>query len=287
MRRGVNNFFGNFADAWSAVNNMLQGKVAAGFEDVTRVGTNTVFGLGGVLDVATRVGPRAPVRRLRPDARPLGRRRRCLRRAAAARARRPCATPSRCRSTAARRRRRCRRRHGHGQIGLGAAADRQHPRQPARRDAACIDDIALDKYTFIRDAYLQRRRSLVFDGDAPETPAAPEDAASARRRRGGRHRRSAAAARPRHRRRRRAGSAPQLSASAGSRPAVNRGPVRRVIGASASPSRAGFRTSRTRELCIQGTTMSIDKNDRAGSPPRRWRWPPSARRPRPPRRPMR
>jgi phospholipid-binding lipoprotein MlaA len=42
-----------------------------------------------------------------------------------------------------------------------------------------IDDISLDKYTFVRDAYLQRRRSLVFDGDVPETPAAPEDAASA------------------------------------------------------------------------------------------------------------
>ena len=41
-----------------------------------------------------------------------------------------------------------------------------------------IDDIALDKYTFIRDAYLQRRRSLVFDGDVPETPATPADAAS-------------------------------------------------------------------------------------------------------------
>jgi phospholipid-binding lipoprotein MlaA len=42
-----------------------------------------------------------------------------------------------------------------------------------------IDAISLDKYTFIRDAYLQRRRSLVFDGDVPETPAAPDEAASA------------------------------------------------------------------------------------------------------------
>ena len=42
-----------------------------------------------------------------------------------------------------------------------------------------IDDISLDKYTFIRDAYLQRRRSLVFDGDVPETPAAPDEPASA------------------------------------------------------------------------------------------------------------
>jgi len=45
-----------------------------------------------------------------------------------------------------------------------------------------IDAISLDKYTFIRDAYLQRRRSLVFDGDVPETPetpAAPDESASA------------------------------------------------------------------------------------------------------------
>ena len=31
-----------------------------------------------------------------------------------------------------------------------------------------LDDIALDKYTFVRDAYLQRRRSLVYDGEPPE-----------------------------------------------------------------------------------------------------------------------
>ena len=41
-----------------------------------------------------------------------------------------------------------------------------------------IDDISLDKYTFIRDAYLQRRRSLVFDGDVPETPETPETSES-------------------------------------------------------------------------------------------------------------
>src|SRR5436305_15186367 len=41
VRRSVTNFFNNFSDAWSAVNNMLQGKFALGFEDVTRVGSNT------------------------------------------------------------------------------------------------------------------------------------------------------------------------------------------------------------------------------------------------------
>ena len=33
-----------------------------------------------------------------------------------------------------------------------------------------LDDIALDKYSFVRDAYLARRRSLVYDGDPPDTP---------------------------------------------------------------------------------------------------------------------
>ena len=64
-----------------------------------------------------------------------------------------------------------------------------------------IDDISLDKYTFIRDAYLQRRRSLVFDGDVPETPAAPETLPrSASGRRGRRQPRDRGAARRSRRR---------------------------------------------------------------------------------------
>ena len=56
VRRGISNFYNNFADAWSAINNMLQGKFAAGFEDMTRVGANTLFGLFGILDVASEMG---------------------------------------------------------------------------------------------------------------------------------------------------------------------------------------------------------------------------------------
>lgn len=33
-----------------------------------------------------------------------------------------------------------------------------------------ISDAALDKYRFIRDGYLQRRRNLVFDGNPPPSP---------------------------------------------------------------------------------------------------------------------
>ena len=33
-----------------------------------------------------------------------------------------------------------------------------------------IDEAALDKYSYLRDAYLQRRRNLVFDGRPPKDP---------------------------------------------------------------------------------------------------------------------
>jgi phospholipid-binding lipoprotein MlaA len=37
-----------------------------------------------------------------------------------------------------------------------------------------LEEAALDKYTFQRDAYLQRRRNLVYDGRPPREPE-PED----------------------------------------------------------------------------------------------------------------
>jgi len=43
-----------------------------------------------------------------------------------------------------------------------------------------VDDAALDRYTFIRDGYLQRRRYLVYDGNPPRLPdedLEPDDAA--------------------------------------------------------------------------------------------------------------
>ncbi|MDD5336744.1 MAG: hypothetical protein PHS32_23645, partial [Rhodoferax sp.] len=32
-------------------------------------------------------------------------------------------------------------------------------------------EAALDKYTFVREAFLQRRRSVIFDGNPPENDA--------------------------------------------------------------------------------------------------------------------
>jgi len=52
----VGNFFGNLADVWTAVNNFLQGKLREGMQDTGRVAVNTVFGVAGLADVATKLG---------------------------------------------------------------------------------------------------------------------------------------------------------------------------------------------------------------------------------------
>ena len=47
---------GNLYDVWSTANHFLQGKVQDGLEMGMRVMTNTLFGLGGLLDPATELG---------------------------------------------------------------------------------------------------------------------------------------------------------------------------------------------------------------------------------------
>lgn len=56
VRTGVNNFFENLRDAWSAVNAALQLKPQAAAENFLRVGFNTTLGLGGLLDIASEMG---------------------------------------------------------------------------------------------------------------------------------------------------------------------------------------------------------------------------------------
>lgn len=53
VRTGVNNFFSNLSDAWSAVNNALQLEVEAAAESFMRFSVNSVFGIAGVLDISS------------------------------------------------------------------------------------------------------------------------------------------------------------------------------------------------------------------------------------------
>jgi phospholipid-binding lipoprotein MlaA len=56
VQTGIGNFFGNIGDVWSAVNSLLQGNLERGFNGVMRVAVNTVLGFGGVLDISSEAG---------------------------------------------------------------------------------------------------------------------------------------------------------------------------------------------------------------------------------------
>ncbi len=56
VQTGIYNFFGNLGDVSTALNNLLQGKLADGMSDVMRVAVNTTFGLGGLLDIGSEAG---------------------------------------------------------------------------------------------------------------------------------------------------------------------------------------------------------------------------------------
>jgi phospholipid-binding lipoprotein MlaA len=164
IRDRVRNFFGNIGDVLIGANNFLQGKFADGFSDWVRVAFNTSFGLLGIHDIATDLGYEkhdedfgqtfgawgfgpGPYLVL------------------------PVLGSSDVRD-------------GIGS-GVGMYADplgevRGYHTQYAlwglrltqtRADlldaSRILEEAALDKYVFQRDAYLQRRRSLVYDGHPP------------------------------------------------------------------------------------------------------------------------
>ena len=167
LRISVGNFFGNIRDAWSGVNNVLQGKFQKAADDMTRVGTNTVFGMFGAIDIATEMGFD---HNYEDFGQTLGR----WGFGAGAYLVIPVLGPSSVRDAVA--------------LPLDVSASPAwlindgstklgvsvlslvNTRASLLGATNVIDEISLDKYTFIRDAYLQRRRSLVFDGDVPEQP---------------------------------------------------------------------------------------------------------------------
>ena len=56
VRTGVSNFMGNLGDVWSMANSALQLKGQATVETFMRINVNTFMGLGGILDVASEMG---------------------------------------------------------------------------------------------------------------------------------------------------------------------------------------------------------------------------------------
>ena len=56
VQTGVGNFFGNVNDVSTACNNLMQARMTDGLSDVSRVLINTTLGLGGVVDFASNWG---------------------------------------------------------------------------------------------------------------------------------------------------------------------------------------------------------------------------------------
>jgi phospholipid-binding lipoprotein MlaA len=159
VRTGVHNFFGNLRDAWSAVNALLQARPREAAENFMRFNVNTFLGLGGLLDIASEMG----IERTTLDfGHTLGR----WGVPAGPYLVLPFFGPSSVRDA------------------TGLLADRQgdlvvqgvdhvptrntlygvrvvDTRAGLLRAGELLEDAALDKYSFTRDAYLQRRQSQI------------------------------------------------------------------------------------------------------------------------------
>lgn len=170
LQTGVGNFFTNLAYPWTIVNQVLQGKLLAAGQDTARFVINTTLGWGGIFDVATGAslpqheedfgqtlgrwgvppGPFLMIPLLGPSTV------RDLPSAVGERV----VTPLYWFNLGNAR---------WGSFALNAVDKRSR--------LLAVDpmlDQAYDRYAFIRDAYLQRRRYLVYDGNPPEEAVDPE-----------------------------------------------------------------------------------------------------------------
>lgn len=176
IRTWVRNFFANIADLWIGANNLLQGKPADTVTDWARFAFNTTIGLFGINDVASEMG-------LEKHDEDFGQTMGRWGVDDGAYLVWPFLGSSSTRDT----------------VGLvpdfyfdpvlkhkprGVRYFMVTLRATGRRadllDASRIlEEAALDKYVFQRDAYLQRRRSQIYDGNPPratrEAPRAEED----------------------------------------------------------------------------------------------------------------
>lgn len=160
VRTGVSNFFGNLRDAWSFVNAALQLRPREAVENFMRFNVNTFFGLAGVLDIASEMG----IERTRLDfGQTLGR----WGVPSGPYLVLPLFGPSSVRDAAgftieAR---------GDLVQGLSDVPLRNSlyalrtvdSRANLLRATTMLDGAALDKYSFTRDVYLQRRESQIED----------------------------------------------------------------------------------------------------------------------------
>jgi phospholipid-binding lipoprotein MlaA len=165
-RRGVTNFFSNIGDIFVAANNLLQGKPQEATSDVGRFLVNSTIGILGFFDVATDMG-------LDKHKEDFGQTLGVWGVSDGPYLVLPLFGPSNIRDT----------------VGLavdlktdfvlntnqlnsdqrlGVTAVRVLDKRANLLDAGqLLEDAAFDKYSFLRDGYLQRRRNQIYDGDPP------------------------------------------------------------------------------------------------------------------------
>jgi phospholipid-binding lipoprotein MlaA len=174
VRKGVTNFYDNARDLWSAANLLMQGEFKDGSLEVVRFGMNTTIGVLGLFDVATSQGLE---RHHETFGRTLGR----WGLEPGAYVVWPILGPSTARDS----------------VGLPldllatplslitgvpaavafTSTELVNQRALALPLTKMIDEIALDKYLYVRDAYLQRHR-MEPRGKKSERAADPSSAAS-------------------------------------------------------------------------------------------------------------
>ena len=168
VRSGVDNFFNNLGDVWNLANNVAQLKLQGSAETFMRLNVNTFFGLGGLLDVATEAG----IPRHEED---FGQTLGYWGVGAGPYVVLPLLGPSTLRDTAALPVDRL----GDPVSQMNDVAWRNSltvlhavdTRSQYLRAGRLLGEAALDKYSFTRDAFLQRRRSQVYDGNPPDDGA--------------------------------------------------------------------------------------------------------------------
>jgi len=182
VRTGVSNFFNNVGDAWSAVNLVLQGRIPQAIQQGFRFAVNTTLGFAGVLDIATEAG-------IERNSQDLGQTFGRWGFGTGAYIVWPLFGPSSVRDSLALPWDRLASPalafdDGRDKVGI-YLLQTVNTRSNYLQAGEMLDGIALDKYTFVRDAYLQRRGSFSSDEDDYEvlTPgsaaSAPESAPAA------------------------------------------------------------------------------------------------------------
>jgi phospholipid-binding lipoprotein MlaA len=163
VQTGVSNFFGNLADAWTGVNNLLQGKGQDGMSDLSRFALNSTLGIVGLFDIASEAG-------LQKHKEDFGQTLGVWGLSSGPYLVLPILGPSTVRDTVA--------------LPVDISGDIWRYKDPTNvrnigtalrvvdtraglLDASSLlEDAALDRYEFLRDGYLQRRESQVHpDGD--------------------------------------------------------------------------------------------------------------------------